>query len=179
MRFLSVLRNVLDSVAAPAAYGLACAGVVALVSMMLIVTFDVVLRYCFNAPTVWAGEVASFLTISVVFLGLGQNLSLGAHIRIDVFTNLLPARIRLLLDILAHAVAIMFSVALLLGCWLRFDNFWVRQTVSDSPVMIPLWIPMVPVLAGAAVFCLAAVAGFALRFHAFASGEAVDARNSG
>jgi len=174
---LAALRTVLERIAAPAASGLAGAGVLALVAMMAIVTIDVILRYFFNDPTVWAGEVASFLTVSVVFLGLAQNMRLGDHIRIDVFTNLLPTRPRLLLDVIAHAVGIVFSVVLFLGCWARFDNFWVRQTVSDSPVMIPLWIPMLPVLVGAAVFCLAAVAGFFVRFHELLSGEPIGPRN--
>lgn len=179
MRFLSALRKVLNGIAAPAAYGLAGAGVLCLVAMMAIVTFDVVLRYFFNDPTVWAGEVASFLTIAVVFLGLAQNMRLGDHIRIDVFTNLLSDRTQLLVDVAAHAIAIVFSVVLFMGCWVRFDNFWVRHTVSDSPIMIPLWVPMLPVLAGAAVFCLAAVAGFAMRFHALVGGDPAGPGNPG
>lgn len=179
MHVLSALRNVLNGIAAPAASGLAGAGVLALVAMMVIVTFDVILRYFFNDPTVWAGEVASFLTIAVVFLGLAQNMRLGDHIRIDVFTNLLSARPQLFLEVIAHAVGIVFSVVLLMGCWVRFDNFWVRQTVSDSPIMIPLWIPMLPVLAGAAVFCLAAVGGFVMRLHEFLSGDPVRPRSPG
>ena len=171
MPVVSALRTVLNRIAAPATYGLAGAGVVALVAMMAIVTFDVILRYFFNDPTVWAGEVASFLTIAVVFLGLGHNMRQGDHIRIDVLAKLLSPRMQLVLDAVAHGVAVVFSVLLFMGCWLRFDNFWVRHTTSDSPLMIPLWIPMLPVLAGAAVFCLATVSGFALRFHALLSGE--------
>ena len=179
MHFLSTLSNVLNRITAPAAIGLAGAGVLALVAMMGLVTIDVILRYVFNDPTVWAGEVASFLTIAVVFFGLAQNLCLGDHIRIDVFTNLMSARAQLVLDLIAHAIAVIFSVALLWGCWIRFDNFWVRQTVSDSPLMIPLWIPMLPVIVGAAVFCLAAFAGFVVRFHALLSGDLIDFLNSG
>ena len=163
--------RVLERIAAPAGFALAGAGVAALVAMMAIVTYDVVLRYFFNDPTVWAGEVASFLTIAVVFLGLAQNLRQGDHIRIDVLTKLLPPRVQLVLDVVAHGVAIVFSIVLFMGCWVRFDNFWVRHTTSDSPLMVPLWIPMLPVLAGAAVFCLAAVSGFALRLHGLLTGK--------
>lgn len=173
MHFLSLLRKGFNRIAAPAASWLAGAGVLALVAMMFIVTFDVVLRYFFNDPTVWAGEIASFLTISVVFLGLAQNIRFNDHIRIDVFTSLLPTRARLFLDVAAYAVAVVFSLVLFMGCWDRFANFWMRHTVSDSPAMIPLWIPMVPVVLGAAVFGLASVAGFFLRCHQFLSREAV------
>jgi TRAP-type C4-dicarboxylate transport system permease small subunit len=171
MPVLSALQSALKRTTAPATLGLAGAGVVALVAMMAVITFDVILRYFFNDPTVWAGEVASFLTIAVVFLGLGHNMRQGDHIRIDVITNLLSRRTQLVLDVLAHGAAIVFSVVLLMGCWVRFDNFWVRRTTSDSPIMIPLWIPMLPVLVGAAVFCLAAVSGFVVRSHALLSDD--------
>lgn len=179
MHVLSALRDVLTGIAAPAASALAGAGVLALMAMMVIITFDVILRYFFNDPTVWAGEVASFLTIAVVFLGLAQNIRLGDHIRIDVFTNLLSARLRLFLDVVAHAVGVVFAVVLLMGCWARFDSFWVRQTVGDSPIMIPLWIPMLPVLVGAAVFCLAMVGGFVVRVHELLSDHPAPRRNPG
>ena len=97
MPVLSALRSLLKRTAAPATLGLAGAGVMALVAMMAIVTFDVILRYFFNDPTVWAGEVASFMTISVVFLGLGQNMRPGDQIRIDVITSLLARRWQLVL----------------------------------------------------------------------------------
>lgn len=179
MHVLSALRDVLTGIAAPAASALAGAGVLALLAMMVVITFDVILRYFFNDPTVWAGEVASFLTIAVVFLGLAQNIRLGDHIRIDAFTNLLSARVRLFLDVFAHAVGIVFAVVLLMSCWARFDSFWTRQTVGDSPIMIPLWIPMLPVLVGAAVFLLAVVAGFVVRLHEFLSGHPARLRNAG
>lgn len=173
MHFLFSLQAFLHRVTAPAAYGLAGAGVLSIIAMMCVVTFDVIGRYLFNQPTVWADEVASFLMIAVVFCGLAQNLCLGDHIRIDVVTNLMSARTRFFLDLVAHAVCIVFATALFVACWTRFDNFWVRQTTSDSPIMLPLWIPAVPVLLGAAVFCLAAVAGFVTRLHALLSGTAI------
>lgn len=171
MRFLAVVRNVLNRVTAPAAYGLAGAGVLSVVAMMFVVTFDVIGRYVFNEPTVWAGEVAAFLMIAVVFLGLAQNLHQGGHIRIDILTSLVSARVRLFLDVIAHAIGVVFSVLLLWGCWIRFDNFWIRQTTSDSPIMIPLWIPMLPVMAGAVVFCLVAISGFVTNVHALLNGD--------
>jgi hypothetical protein len=45
--------------------------------------------------------------------------------------------------------------------------------------MIPLWIPMLPVLVGAAVFCLALVGGFVVRLHELLSGDPARPRNAG
>jgi C4-dicarboxylate transporter, DctQ subunit len=166
MRPLSILREALNRVTGAAASVLASAGVVCVVSMMLIVTVDVIARYVFNAPTVWAGEIASYLLIGIVFLGLAHNLREGSHIRIDVVTGFLPHRVRSVLEGVTYAIGSVFSIVLFLGAWTRFANFWDRHTTSDSPLMTPLWLPMVPVLLGAAVLCIAMLVGFAASFSA-------------
>lgn len=171
MALLSTLRHILERATAPVAFSAAGAGVLCVVAMMLIITFDVIARYVFNSPTMWGGEIASYLMIAIVFLGLGQNLRQGSHIRIDVVTNLVPPRFRLGLEAFAYAVGIVFTVMLFVGCWIRFENFWVRQTTSDSPLMTELWLPMVPVLLGAGIFCLVAVTGFVTAFHALLTGR--------
>jgi C4-dicarboxylate transporter DctQ subunit len=163
---MSSPRLMFERASASVAYSAAAAGVLCVVVMMVMITFDVIARYVFNRPTMWADEMATYLMIAIVFLGLAQNLGRGDHIRIDVVTNLVPPHIRLFLEVFAHAVGIVFSAMLVVACWFRFDNFLVHKTTSDSPVMTELWIPMVPVLLGAVVFCLVMVAGFMTSFHA-------------
>lgn len=174
MRLLSSVRRIMERATAPVAFSAAGAGVLCVVAMMLIITFDVIARYVFNNPTMWGGEIASYLMIAIVFLGLGQNLRLGSHIRIDVFTNLVSPRMRLFLEIFAYAIGIVFAAMLLAGCWIRFENFWARQTTSDSPLMTELWLPMVPVLIGAGIFCLVAITGFVTAFHALLTGQPIE-----
>src|SRR5690606_31904824 len=116
---------------------------------MVVVTQEVIARYVFNAPSTWSDEIASYLLIAIVFLGLAQDLRLDIHIRIDVVTNLVSNRVRAYLEVLAYIIGILFSIFLALAVWTRFLNFWTRNTASDSLLMTPLWIPMVPVLLGA------------------------------
>jgi TRAP-type C4-dicarboxylate transport system permease small subunit len=160
----------IDGMMASVARGLCGVGVIGVVAMMALTTADVVARYVFSSPTMWADEMASYLLIAIVFLGLAQNLRTNGHIRIDVVTNLVPARVRRLLDVFAFAVAILFAVILIAGTWTRFYNFWTRNTLSDSPLMTPMWIAMVPVLIGAVVLGFAAVWGFVTSLHAVVSG---------
>ena len=149
----------LDRAVAAAASMLAAAGVLCVVALMVVVTYEVVSRYLLNAPTAWADEIASYLLIQIVFLGLAQNLLRGDHIRIDIVTERATAGVRRWLELLAYVAGLAFSVMLLTGTWIRFENFWSRNTVSDSPLMTPLWIPMTPVVIGAAVFVLAMLTG--------------------
>lgn len=135
------------------------AGVLCVVAMMAVVTLEVISRYVFNSPSTWADEIASYLLIAIVFLGLAQDLRLDIHIRIDVVTSLVSARVRAYLGVFAYVIGIFFSILLAIGVWTRFLNFWTRNTTSDSLLMTPLWLPMIPVLLGAFVFVLAMVIG--------------------
>lgn len=141
-----------DRLVAIVAHGLSAVGVLCVILMMVLTTADVVARYIFNSPTMWADEMAAYLLIAIVFLGLAQTLRTNNHIRIDVLTSLLPPHVRRVLEVIAHVVGFVFAIVLIAGAWTRFSNFWVRHTLSDSSLMTPLWMPMVPVIVGAAVF---------------------------
>lgn len=164
-----------DRVVATIAHGLCAVGVICVVMMMVLTTADVIARYAFNSPTMWADEMASYLLIAIVFLGLAQNLRTDGHIRIDVVTNLVSPRVRQVLEVFAFAIAVLFSMVLIAGTWTRFTNFWLRHTLSDSPLMTPLWIAMVPVVIGAVVLGFAAVVGFLASLHALISGAPLGA----
>ena len=164
------LRQRIDHMIATVASGLCAVGVICVVTMMVLTTADVVARYVFNSPTMWADEMASYLLIAIVFLGLAQNLRTDGHIRIDVVTNYVPQGARRVLEVLAFAIAILFSIILIAGTWTRFHNFWIRNTLSDSPLMTPMWIAMVPVVIGAVVLGIASVWGFVTSLHALLSG---------
>ena len=61
---------------------------------------------------------------------------------------------------------------LIAGTWTRFYNFWTRNTLSDSPLMTPMWIAMVPVVIGALVLGIASIWGFVTSLHVLVSGAA-------
>jgi C4-dicarboxylate transporter, DctQ subunit len=165
------VQKCVDRFVAMLAHGLCAVGVVCVVMMMVLTTADVIARYVFNSPTMWADEMASYLLIAIVFLGLAQNLRTDGHIRIDVITNLVSPRVRLVLEVFAYAIGVLFSAVLIGGVWTRFANFWTRHTLSDSPLMTPLWIAMVPVVVGAVVLGLASICGFFSSLHALLAGE--------
>lgn len=165
-----------DRVLAALTHGLMAVGVVCVIAMMGFTTIDVIARYVFNSPTLWADEISSYLLIAIVFMGLAPNVHQDGHIRIDVLTNLVSGSTRVAFEVFAYAAGIIFSILMLLGVWTRFSNFWSRDTLSDSPLMTPLWLPMVPVVVGAVVLVLIMILGFMTTSHALLTAKALPAR---
>ena len=81
--------------ATSAAFGMA--GGVLLALCALIVTYDVVARYVFRAPSMWVFEISALLTLVAVFFTVSYGLKEGSHVSVQVLTRLLPPRTRSLL----------------------------------------------------------------------------------
>ena len=126
----------------------------AVLALTTMVTVGVVMRYGFNAALTWADEISSYCLLAISMLGLAHTLNVGAHIRIDVYTQRIKGRARLWLELGCYAAGDVFSVLLLLGCWERFDNFWRRNTISFTDLHTPLYLPALMLLFGAGAFLL-------------------------
>lgn len=72
---------------------------------------QVVLRYLFNRPSVWADEFAVLVFAWMVFIGLAVVQRTDSHISMDTLVRLLPARARLALDLVrVAAMAVVLGV---------------------------------------------------------------------
>ena len=60
--------------------------------IILIVSYEVVMRYFFNSPTLWAWDVNIQLFAIMVFLGGGYALMQNGHVRVDLWYGKLSTR---------------------------------------------------------------------------------------
>lgn len=81
--------------------------------LVLIVTYEVVARYLFRAPTAWAYDLTYMLYGAIFMLGAAYALRCGAHIRTDVFWHRFPPRRQGLIDLIAYLLLFFPSLAML------------------------------------------------------------------
>lgn len=60
--------------------------------------YEVVARYVFGAPTLWAFDIAYMSTGALFILGAAQALREDAHVRIDFLSTKLPPRVRHIIE---------------------------------------------------------------------------------
>ncbi|GAB5374658.1 MAG: hypothetical protein AcusKO_11200 [Acuticoccus sp.] len=68
--------------------------------------YEVVARYVFGAPTLWAFDVAYMSTGTLFVLGAAQCLRQDAHVRIDFLSQRLPLRVRGVIDGTAYLLVL-------------------------------------------------------------------------
>ncbi len=87
--------------------GLLSAWMFFIIGMMI--TYEVVMRKVFNAPTVWADEMARFFQIWAVYLAAAYVLKHRQLITVELFTASLYKKTGRLLDFLTLAIIAIFS----------------------------------------------------------------------
>lgn len=70
-----------------------------MVPMMFIMIWEIVMRYFFNRPSIWAYEVSLFLYGGYIVLGGAYTLLAKAHVNVDIFWGRCSARGKAILDI--------------------------------------------------------------------------------
>ncbi|WP_324751738.1 TRAP transporter small permease subunit [Roseovarius sp. Pro17] len=88
------LLAVADGISVTLGY-VAQAMVLILIASML---YEVVARYAFGAPTLWAFDIAYMSTGVLFVLGAAQALREDAHVRIDFLSSKMPRRVRGAID---------------------------------------------------------------------------------
>jgi TRAP-type mannitol/chloroaromatic compound transport system permease small subunit len=77
---------------------------IALTMLFLVATisYEVVMRYGFNAPTIWVYE-SSFMANGAAFmLGCGYALFKGAHVRTDIYWETFSERTKGIVDMISY-----------------------------------------------------------------------------
>lgn len=112
----------------------------AIVPLVLATCYEVLARYVFNAPTIWAYEIGYTLTGSHFLLGMAYTLAVGAHIRIDIFSGHFAPRTRSLIDLGAYAVMLPLLVWLSYALFQHLATGYLRSERSGQSAMnLPVW----------------------------------------
>jgi TRAP-type C4-dicarboxylate transport system permease small subunit len=129
-------------------------GQLGLVFMVVSISYDVVMRYVFVAPTRWALEVNTFLLVFMCVIPAGDVLRVGSQIRITFLYDRLRPAVRARLDVLRAAAGLFFCVVMI---WKGADMAW-QAWLHNDRMSTSLGTPMViPYLLLPVGFCLLAL----------------------
>jgi len=81
--------------------------------MTLILVYEVVMRYAFNNPTIWAHETSEFFYAAHFLIGGAFAIRWRAHVNIEVIYKYFPPRTRAIVDLFTWLVFYLFCGVLL------------------------------------------------------------------
>ena len=147
---MNILRRLLDFIY----FASGALAAVSLVAILLLIVVQMIAR--------WTGEVfpgaasyAGYAMAAASFLAFANALNRGAHIRVSVLLNALPAGPKRLLEIwcfgLAAAIAWYFTYY---AYWFVYWS-WKFNEVSQSQDATSLWIPQSVMVVGGGILAVA------------------------
>lgn len=102
--------------------------------------YDVIMRFVFNAPTIWCHELALHVFGAYAVLSGAYTMLHDEHVKIDIVYARFSKRGRAIVDTITFPLFFMF-IGLLFwyGLKIGIRAFDLQQTVSPSPWASPLW----------------------------------------
>ena len=110
-----------------------------MITISMVMLSQVVIRYVFNYPLIWAEEAVRFAFVWLVFMSAYAALKRGEVIAMDYIIKRMPRTVATAMTLIARLAMIFFlSVALYSG----YDmTMFVFQRGTPSPAMgLPVWV---------------------------------------
>jgi TRAP-type mannitol/chloroaromatic compound transport system permease small subunit len=103
------------------------------------VSYEVIARYAFNAPTIWSFDITYMLYGTIFMLGAAYALHKGAHIRTDFFYERWSPRTKGMVDSISYLVFFFPSLIMFLAA--SGNEAWYAYNISEVSEQTP-WRPI-------------------------------------
>ncbi len=109
-----------------------------IVFIVVVMFYEVVSRYAFLAPTLWANELSLWIAAFVFLLAGLYAMQQRSHIRIYIIYDMMPRWAQKLSDCISVLLIVGFTFALVWGGYTDAMNRWMRMetfgTAWDPPI---------------------------------------------
>lgn len=104
-------------------------------------SYEVMVRYLFNAPTPWALDLSFIMYGTLFMMGGAYTLSRGGHVRGDFLYRMWQPRMQALVDLVLYFLFFFPGIlALVFAGWKYASRSWGYAEVSvNSPAGIPIY----------------------------------------
>ncbi|MBY8977472.1 TRAP transporter small permease [Rhodobacteraceae bacterium NNCM2] len=124
----------------------------------LIVTYEVVMRYVFNAPTIWVDEISRVAQVWAAYLAMGYAMKHREMIVIDIAFRDHTTLMRRIAE--TFTLGVIMAVCAV-TVWFGFDQ-WLSKTMmaerTDTFLGMPKWITLASVWVGFLILMVQALA---------------------
>jgi TRAP-type mannitol/chloroaromatic compound transport system permease small subunit len=113
----------------------------AILLMVVLISYEVFMRYVMRAPTAWAYDVGYMLYGTIFIMAGAYALSTAAHVRGDVIYRLWPPRVQAVVDLLLYLVFFFPAIIALVYAGYNYAEFsWrIGERSSSGPGGPPVY----------------------------------------
>lgn len=125
--------------------------------LAVLIVIDIVARSFFRVSLQGTDELGGYTLALIGSLGLSYTLLKRGHPRIDLGLRLFPLRVRAALHVAAYAGLTAFAAFMAWRSVAEFRQTLAYQSVANTPLQTPLWMPQSLWVAGTCFFAFTAM----------------------
>jgi TRAP-type mannitol/chloroaromatic compound transport system permease small subunit len=125
---------------------------------IVVLCYEVVARYVFGQPTLWAHGYTQRIFGSYFVLVGAYTLIRKNHVRVDLLLNTGPPRWQAFLDLLNFSFLVLWGSVLTYEAFWFFEDSWRFNEVDDSALRHPMWPAKFAMFVGVALITLQGIA---------------------
>lgn len=126
---------------------------------MAIIVWEVIGRYVFNSPSVWAPGYTQRIFAGYFILIGAYTLIQGGHVRVDLLLNTRFPRWNNFADLLNFTILVIWAGAMSYEAWYYFIDAWTFNELDDSALRHPMWPVNLSLFIGVVLITLQGIAG--------------------
>lgn len=108
--------------------------------LLIIVIYEVFMRYVFNAPTTWGFEATTFLYGLHYMFGYAYTDVYDGHVKVDIFTSLMSEKKQAVIAIITNLLFFMPVIACMTIWSFKFAyTSTVQMEVNSTSWAPPIW----------------------------------------
>ncbi len=142
--------------------------------MMLLVLFEVFMRYIVRQPPIVADEFAAYMLVALSFLALAYTWKERGHVRITILVSWLPRRVSSWVRLATLLLALAFTIGLSQASYAYLQYSFKVHMASVTHFRFPLQGPQMPLLIGFILLSLLLIVEIAKAIMKIRAGESVE-----
>lgn len=107
--------------------------------LAFVVFFEVLARYIFNSPTIWAYDVSLFLFGYVAALGGAYAQQKNAHINVDILYVTVSTKVKNIFNLISYFLCIFFLILVFYMSMTKFNEAIHFDYRTTSEWAVPMW----------------------------------------
>jgi len=144
-----------------------------MVFLIVIVTYDVLMRYLFNKPSVWVYELALIIGSAAYLLSWGDTERLDKHLRVDIFYSRCSPKWKAIINVLGTVICWypLFIAYMVVSIPWAIKSWRVGEKMMESYWYPPFGPTRTVIIVGLCLFTMQITANLIRNIHILKTGE--------
>ena len=123
-----------------------------LVFTVLLIFYQIIMRYVFNNSSFWSEEMARYIFMWQIWMGASIGFKDDKHIKIEFFTNMLSGKVKIFFSMVSNLLMFAFCIFLVVKGWeflrLTYMLNMVTPALRISYVFVYVSLPLSSLVVG-------------------------------